>query len=394
MTAQIPEILLYNDQSYRMNSAPLEGFFKLNGNRPPFLARTTMCWRGYSGAWSLVDRKLWLDCLDGYIAKGSLVEIADGAFRQHIDYEDQNLCSKITLGDIFPDAQGPVFAHWYSGEITVPLSDEIKSLDGEEVVVKRTLKLNFQDGLLISEEVALKHLSTPRDIENGLTSTDASVRRQFAGSRAYRPTPEQIERGMLDTDSRVREEFISRAHSSFTPEQLERASTDTSDEVRRYATLFENCEPTPFQLERALIDKYPTIRCNTVNHFGDQLTPEQIERGLLDEVGEVRAAFARGWFHLTPAQIERGLTDENEDVRYWFVCNEDIELSPEQIQRGLKDEHILIPLEIAARYNCDLIEVPTLDPVFEKSYQINGTKVRKLERFASLICLGDEIGRP
>ncbi len=133
---------------------------------------------------------------------------------------------------------------------------------------------------------------------------------------------------------------------------------------------------TPFQLERALKDESPNIRCNMAQRFSDQLTPEQIERCLTDGDGEVRAAFASGCFQPTPEQIERGLTDDFEEVRYWFVMNENVELSPEQIQRGLKDEYPLVPLEIASRYNCDLIDVPTLGPMFEKMFEINGTKVR------------------
>jgi hypothetical protein len=121
MTTQVSEILIYNSQEYRMDNAPLEAFFKVGGNRVPFLVRATYCWRGYVGTWSLVDGRLRLDSLDGYIAKGPLVGIADGAFRHQIDYEDQALCSKAALEDIFPDAQGPVFAHWFSGEINAPL---------------------------------------------------------------------------------------------------------------------------------------------------------------------------------------------------------------------------------------------------------------------------------
>lgn len=320
-----------------------------------------------------------LDHLEGYIAKGPLVEIADGAFRHKIDYENQALCSKITLADIFPDVAEPVFANWFSGEINASLSDEImRNGEGEEVTVERTLKLDFRNGVLTSEDVALKFPLTRGEIENGLTSPDASVRREFAESREYRLTPEQIERGLQDEDSAVRVSFMYRTRRTLTPEQQERAMTDECAEVRRYATLFENCKPTPFQLEHALKDANPDIRCNMANRFSDQLTPEQMERGLTDENGEVRAAFASVCYQPTPEQFERGLTDEYEKVRYWFVCNEDIELSPAQIQRCLNDEHELIPLEIASRYNCDLIKVPTLDPMFDKFYQVSGTKVLDL----------------
>ena len=384
MTTQVSETLLYNSQDYRMDNAPLEDFFKFIGHRLPFLVRATYCWRGYIGTWSLVDGRLRLDSLDGYIAKGPLVEIADGAFRHQIDYEDQALCSKITLADIFPGAEGPVFADWFSGEIIAPLNDDVVSIDDEDAVVERTLKLVFRGGVLVSEDVVLEHLPTRRDIEKGLASPDVNVRREFAKSIESSATPEQILRGILDEDSRVRQSFMQAAYSSrsrfsFTPDQLERVLSDESAEVRRYATLSENWEPTPGQLERGLLDESPEIRVNMVERFGAQLTPEQTERGLLDEDSAVRIAFAStGWFQLTPIQIERGLTDEDGEVRFWFATNPAIELTPEQIQRGLKDEYPLIPLEIASRYNCDLIDVPTLGPMFDRFYQISGTKALDL----------------
>ena len=383
MTVQIREQLVHNGQRLSINKAPLEDFFKLGGNRVPFLVHTTMCWRGYEGTWSLVDGKLWLDNLAGYIAKGPLVEIADAAFRNFreygIDLENPSMCSRITLEDIFPGAESSVFAHWFSGEINASLSNEImRNGEGDDASVKRTLKLVFQDGVLTSEDVVLKFPLTRGEIESGLTSPDASVRLEFAKSKEYTLIPAQIERGLQDEDSQVRVEFISRVRETLTPAQLERAMADECAGVRWYASLFENCEPTPSQLERALKDESPNIRCKMAHRFSDQFTPEQMERGLTDEDGEVRAAFACVCYHPTTEQIERGLTDDCDEARYWFVLNENVELSPEQIQRGLKDEYELIPLEISSRYNCEMLEVPTLDPVFDKFYQISGTKALDL----------------
>lgn len=380
MTVQIPEILIHNGQRHSMiNAAPLEVFFKLKDKRPPFLPCASYCTRSYVGTWSLVDKKLMLEHLEGHIAKEALVDITDGAYRHKIDYDNQALCSKITLADIFPGAASPVFADWFSGEINASLSDEImRNGEGDDVSVERTLKLGFQNGVLTSEDVALKFPLTHREIESGLTSPEASVRREFAESREYTLTPAQIERGLQDEDSSVRVAFMYRTRRTLTPEQLERAMTDECAEVRRYATLFENCKPTPSQLEHALKDANPDIRCNMANRFSDQLTPEQMEHGLTDGIDKVRAAFASVCDQPTPEQLERGLTDKFEDVRISFACNEGVELSPAQIQRCLSDEYDLIPLEVASRYNCDLIEVPTIDPLFDQFYQISGAKVIRL----------------
>lgn len=397
MTTQVPETLIYNGQEYLTNDKPLDAFFKLGGKRVPFLVLATYCWRGYSGNWSLSDNKLRLEHLNGYIAKGPLVEIASNAFREDVDIDtdDPSQCSEITLADIFPGTEGPVFAHWFSGEIKSRLSNEVKrSNDGEDVIVERTLKLGFQDGLLISEEVMLEYHLSRGEIENGLTSTDVSIRQKFADSLDdYKPTPKQIERGMLDEDGLVRMLFTMHARRvrfPFTPEQLERALTDKNKNIRDYVTSFHECKFTLFQLERALKDESPRVRGNIAMYFGEQLKSEQIARGLLDKESNVRAEFAAVRSEnledqFTAEQIERGLTDEDEEVRMGFVDNEDVVLSPEQIQRGLKDPSIWIQLEIAARYNCELHQAPTIDPadqtIINNLYEINGTKVRKRDLF-------------
>jgi len=268
----------------------------MSGNRVPFLVNTTMCWRGYEGTWSLVDGKLWLDNLAGYIAKGPLVEIADAAFRHFreydIDLENPSMCSRITLEDIFPGAESSVFAHWFSGEINASLSDEImRNGEGDDASVKRTLKLVFQDGVLTSEDVVLKFPLTRGEIESGLTSPDASVRLEFAKSKEYTRTPAQIERGLQDEDSQVRVAFISPVRETLTPAQLERAMADECADVRWYANLFENCEPTPSQLERALKDESPNIRCKMAHRFADHVNATHARPHAVGNNRQLRVAF-------------------------------------------------------------------------------------------------------
>lgn len=377
MTTQLSELMIYHNEEFRIKNFPLNLYFKKSGNANPFEKDSSeldsFCWNGYLASWVVEGDHLFLK---------EIVQVPEGS---------ENVPD---LETVFPGQADGVFANWYSGEIEAPLSDEVKrNSDGDEVAVERTLKLGFQDGILISEDVILKYPLTLGEIERGLTSTEVSVRRQFAESRDYTPTVEQIERGMLDEDGLVRMLFTMHARRvrfPFTPEQLERALTDKNKNIRDYVTSFHECKFTLFQLERALKDESPRVRGNIAMYFGEQLKSEQIARGLLDKESNVRAEFAAVRSEnledqFTAEQIERGLTDEDEEVRMGFVDNEDVVLSPEQIQRGLKDPSIWIQLEIAARYNCELHQAPTIDPadqtIINNLYEINGAKVRKRDLF-------------
>lgn len=119
MTEQVGDRLVFEGEPYLMWRSPLQRYFELIGNAPPFLAYATCCWRGYCGHWTIEDGQLWLDGLEGHIAEPPLVDIADRAFAHKIDYEDRSLCREATLGDIFPDRTGRVFADWFTGTVDV-----------------------------------------------------------------------------------------------------------------------------------------------------------------------------------------------------------------------------------------------------------------------------------
>lgn len=119
MTEQISDKLIYEGEPYLMRPFPLQRYFELNGNAPPFLAYATSCWRGYCGHWTIEDGQLWFDGLEGHIAEPPLLDIAGRAFAYSIDYEDRSLCRAATLNDIFPDHSGRVFANWFTGTVDV-----------------------------------------------------------------------------------------------------------------------------------------------------------------------------------------------------------------------------------------------------------------------------------
>lgn len=90
----------------------------MGGLRPPIIVNTTMCWRGYTGTWSLDEGRLCLTGIRGLLALGKMIGFASQAFRHRIAYrDDPSLCRPLALEDVFPGFPEQVFAHWYSGEI-------------------------------------------------------------------------------------------------------------------------------------------------------------------------------------------------------------------------------------------------------------------------------------
>lgn len=117
MTIQASGVLMYNGKEYLFRSYPLEVYFKLGGRRVPFMADTTACRRGYVGTWAIDNGELRLIDIYGHIAEEPTKDIASRAFKYHIDYDDPKLCRRATVDAIFPDHDGPIFAHWYSAPI-------------------------------------------------------------------------------------------------------------------------------------------------------------------------------------------------------------------------------------------------------------------------------------
>ena len=122
MTAQTPEILLWEGREVEMYTEPLEDYFMLAG-RSCFEGARTDLWRGYVGTWEIREGRLYLIGLQGEAPRGG-----EG-----------------NLATIFPEYPERVFAHWYSGTLRVPQGQEIQH-------VHAGYASTFQSDLLISIE--------------------------------------------------------------------------------------------------------------------------------------------------------------------------------------------------------------------------------------------------
>lgn len=133
MTAQISESIKYKGQERSLLNCPLCHYFSLANIESPFDGmKCTALWRGYTGDWELLNDRLYLTSIQA-------------------GFDDDN---KTTLEDIFPGFGERVFAHWYSGELRIPIGKQIKYVHmGFGSTYEQEVFLQVRQGVVVSEKV-------------------------------------------------------------------------------------------------------------------------------------------------------------------------------------------------------------------------------------------------
>ncbi len=135
-TAQHPDYLVYQGETFPMFSNPLESFFDEKNPRPnhlfPFLS--TACWRGYIATWKIEDRQLYL------------IKLRDCA--------PTSEAQEIPLSSVFPGQKGPIKADWYSGTLQIPQGKQLLYVHmGYGSVYEKELSLTIESGKVVREQV-------------------------------------------------------------------------------------------------------------------------------------------------------------------------------------------------------------------------------------------------
>ena len=134
MTAQSPERIVYMGKRLSMCTEPLEDYFSKGGIRPNLRRSSAALWRRYIGSWEIVDDRLYLTGLDGWLEDGT----------------------RVTAGMIFPGFPDKVSAQWYSGQLRIPEGELLKYVHmGYGSTYERDLLLEVRDGVVI--ETSLRH---------------------------------------------------------------------------------------------------------------------------------------------------------------------------------------------------------------------------------------------
>lgn len=90
-----------------MRTTPLRAYLDIVKPAVIYASRTSACWRGYVGEWELIHDRLYLLAIKASILKDGITRPA-------------------RLTDYFPDATDKVFAHWFSGELVIPVGRQIR----------------------------------------------------------------------------------------------------------------------------------------------------------------------------------------------------------------------------------------------------------------------------
>jgi hypothetical protein len=115
MTAQFSEILHHKGETLSMRVTPLSDYFVLMGISPDFQDTSTACWR------------------------------------IRADYKDGTV---VTLGSLFPGYDSRVFAHWYSGLLSIPQGDLVEYVHmGFASVYERDLLISVEQGMIVDTQV-------------------------------------------------------------------------------------------------------------------------------------------------------------------------------------------------------------------------------------------------
>ncbi len=140
MTMQRHDTLLHNGEQKIIYSQPLEKYFEAT-SRPNFISfNTSMTIRGYYADWKIEDDKLFLIDFVGHQLESNWNELEYG------------------LHDLFKDIEPPVFADWFSGDIIIPIGENIST--SIYPMFKTFLKLTLDKGQLITEiEVSAEDLT-------------------------------------------------------------------------------------------------------------------------------------------------------------------------------------------------------------------------------------------
>ena len=133
-TAQMPDLLIYQNETVGIFSNPLESYFNDTHPRPNALFEfsCTGNWRGYLATWEIKDGFLYLTKL----VKGSCSQDAP----------------EIPLSTLFPNQTPPIKATWFSGELIIPQGEQLQYVHmGYGSIYEKELHLTIQAGKLVKQ---------------------------------------------------------------------------------------------------------------------------------------------------------------------------------------------------------------------------------------------------
>jgi hypothetical protein len=218
MTAQAPDEIIVRREVRELCDTPLLDYLRRlpKARRPVFVATDSGCWRGYVARWAIRDGWLWLEGLEGWMARDGCDPRRDRAAA----------IRTVTLTEALPWLRPPVRATWVTRELRSP---EGRTVHGVHAGFGSTFERDrFFYAYRGSVEIERLVVNPPPPVEYRVDPATGALSTPFDGL-ALSPTPRPPEGVALDAPSHWRA-----AADAFEAEEAARlARAARADRLRR-----------------------------------------------------------------------------------------------------------------------------------------------------------------
>lgn len=180
MTAQISELILVDEKWYGFGDVNLPLDPLLEQQRLRLHSDISACWRGYRARWQLEGSRLYLVAFDGigiHLDGGKHV-------LEETKAREEGTGREVTAETLFPGQALPVFAKWWSGDITCRFGEVLAYKHmGFASIYEFERKLTFVAGILVADET-IRH--TMEELEEAARAAASKKSLWTRLTRAFR----------------------------------------------------------------------------------------------------------------------------------------------------------------------------------------------------------------
>ena len=129
MCIQDKDSIIIKGDKYHLYTTPLDSYWTKRNPKPPIWPTKSTCWRGYIATWEIFKENLYLVNIIFHAREGE--------------------CG---LDFLFPQNTGKVKADWYTGELKLPLGNELYWEFMEDPVYDSDWFINIKKGKVIRQQ--------------------------------------------------------------------------------------------------------------------------------------------------------------------------------------------------------------------------------------------------
>lgn len=151
-TLQVQDRLIWNEEEYPFFENPLEEYFYQGNEKPDVLdSQFSHCRRGYCATFELDNSKLYLVKLEKLIRKRDPWWSRWKKKKDNDSYEWKEL----PLSLVFPEQKAPLFAQWYTGELSMPQGELLEAYRDTLMlkVYEKDIVVSLVEGIVTDIEI-------------------------------------------------------------------------------------------------------------------------------------------------------------------------------------------------------------------------------------------------